>query len=61
MPELPEVETVRRHLTAGIEGSTVVSVEVGTPHGGTSPIRPIWSTVCSAGGSKRWAVGASSS
>ncbi len=31
MPELPEVETVRRHLTAGIEGSSVVSVEVGHP------------------------------
>ncbi len=31
MPELPEVETVRRHLTEGIEGATVISVEVGHP------------------------------
>ena len=31
MPELPEVETVRRHLTEGIEGATIVSVEVGHP------------------------------
>ncbi len=31
MPELPEVETVRRHLTEGIEGATVTSVEVGHP------------------------------